>query len=106
MPISVINGGQSITHWGVSHKDGKGNLISRQAIAQAPDMKPCLALKCVGGYFKAQMIYVLTLLYHQYRVEYAEKMRGKEIKMDYRTGENAPSTIPGLVWAIMRLPHA
>jgi len=101
-----VNGGQRVTHWGAEHKTKDGRLISRQAIVPAPEFGPCLVLTCLWEYFKAQLIYVLTLMYHEHRVEYAEKSRDKEIKEDYRTGENVPKTFWKLVWAILRVPRA
>lgn len=102
---SKVQGGASVSHWGASHNTGDGRLISRQTIVEVPVWSPCLTLTCMKAYFKAQVVYVLTLLYHQYRVEYAEKFRDNDIPTHYRTGENAPTTFWGLVWAIMRIPH-
>lgn len=103
---SKVDGGQKVVHWGAEHRTKDGRLISRQAIVQAPEFGPCLVLTCMWKYFKAQLIYVLTLKYHEYRVDYAEKSRNKEIPEHYRTGEKVPETFWKLVWAILRVPRA
>jgi hypothetical protein len=80
-----------------------GRLICRQVMVESPAIR-CAKLSCLWQYTIKSIQYVLTLLYHQYRVEYAEKARGKEIPEHYRTGENVPQSILGLIWAIMRMP--
>jgi hypothetical protein len=102
--MAEIKSGVSVS-WGASHKTSDGRLIVRNVNVQPPQFGACLVLTCMWRYFKAQLIYVLTLLYHQYRTECAEKYRDKDIPMDYRTGENVPETFWRLVWAIMRIPH-
>jgi len=101
--IAETQGGTEITHWGATHRSKDGTLISRHAMVKSPEMPPCLALKCFGKYFKAQMIYILTLVYHQRRVEYAEKNRRQTIELKYRTGENTPVTFWGLVREILKI---
>lgn len=49
------------------------------------------------------LAYVLAMLYHKYRVEYAEKNRNKEIPVKYRTGEEAPESVLGLIFQIIKL---
>jgi hypothetical protein len=105
MPNSFVSGSAQVTHWGASHKSADGRLISRQAIVPPPDFKPCIALTCLRQYFMAHLIYILTLTYHAQRVEYAEKMRSREIPEHYRTGENVPVKFWGLVWVILTMPH-
>ena len=48
---------------------------------------------------------LLVRSYHINRIIYAQKMRGKTIKMDYRTGENVPSSYFGLLKALFILKY-
>jgi len=105
MVESQVVGGQTVTYWGADHRDGQGNLICRQSIVIPPEPIKCPNLSCFKKFFVSNLKYVLTLLYHEYRCEYAEKMRGKDIPMKYRTGEGVSESVFGLFMAIMRVPH-
>ena len=106
MVESFVQGAAKVTHWHAEHRTADGRLICRQAIVQPPEFGNCLVLTCLAKYVKAQVMFVLTLLYHKYRCEYAEKARDKEIPMRYRTGDDVPTSFWKLVWEIMRIPNA
>jgi hypothetical protein len=98
--------GHGVTYWGVSHKDSTGKLICRLAIVEPPDPIECPSWSCTWKFLIKNIKYVLTLLYHEYRVKYAEASRGKEIPAKYRTGLEVPESLWGLFWAIMKVPRA
>jgi hypothetical protein len=101
MPEASYSAG-FVVDWGTEHRDGKGNLISRQAMVRPPEIT-CVKPSCLWRYTLKSLRYTLTLLYHQYRVQYAEKYRHKEIPEYYRTGEDAPESFVGLIAGILKL---
>ncbi len=95
--------------WGATHRDGKGNLISRQASIEPPEMPEKLAepdsscRECINQYIRdfdkwtkeckeLMKEYQVILDYHEHRVEFAEKHRNNTIPDKYRTGEDSPTT--------------
>jgi len=103
---AAVVSGHGVTFWGVSHKDKDGNLICRQAIVLPPDPIECPKWSCLWKFLGKNIMYVLTLLYHEYRVKYATSARGQNISMKYRTGTDVPVKFWPLFWAIMRIPNA
>lgn len=93
-------GGMSIS-WGVEHRDGKKHLISRQVNVDPP--KFCGLLRYLPRYALLVARYVLLRSYHENRVLYAEKHRSRNIRMKYRTGEDAPDSIPKLLKETIKL---
>ena len=89
--------------WGAEHKDGKGNLISRQMSIEGPDAPTCMRIPCIWNYLKDSLRYALVCIYHVRRVSYAEANRGKVILERYRTGEPAPLTIWQAIHANIKL---
>jgi len=89
--------------WGFKHRDGTGNLISRQVMIQPPLPITCIKPICLWRYQILTWKYLLMQLYHKYRVGYAERNRYKTIPEYYRTGDNMPFTIRGLLWEIFKL---
>lgn len=101
MPEASYSAG-FVIDWGQEHRDGKGKLISRQAFVRPPQIT-CVKLSCLWRYTFCSWRYTLTLLYHEYRVKYAEKHRHDEIPEHYRTGEDTPQGIFGLAREIIKL---
>lgn len=81
----------------------EGRLISRQMMIEPPAPITCVRLSCLWRYTIRSVKYTLTLLYHKHRATYAENNRRKEIPEKYRTGEDAPVSILGLLWEISKL---
>ena len=79
--------------WGATHRDSKGNLITRQTSIEPPEAPKCLRLSCLFKYIKETIFYVLVANYHARRVTFAEANRHKKILERYRTGEPSPQTI-------------
>lgn len=95
--------------WGATHRDGKGNLIVRQASIEPPEMPEELVMpdptcrECINQYIRdfdkwtkkckeLMKEYQVILDYHEHRVKFAEKHRNDVIPNKYRTGEESPTT--------------
>lgn len=85
------------------HRNGSGELISRQATIEAPRPITCIKVSCLWRYLIKSLTYTMILLYDKQRVVYAEKHRGKEIPLKYRTGEPSPNSITQALIEILRL---
>jgi len=72
--------------------ESKGRLISRQASVEAPVIT-CMRPSCLRRYMVKSLAYMLLMLYHKKRVNYAERKRNEDIPSKYRTGDNAPSGV-------------
>ncbi len=92
-----------VIRWGVEHRDGKGNLISRQADIQPPAPISCIKPACLWRYLIQSLTYILTLLYHERRVSYAEANRNKKILERYRMGDPSPKTLWEAIHANIKL---
>ena len=90
--VAVTSGGL-IVEWGATHRDGRGELISRQMSITPPEVPTCLSVPCLFKYVKQSVLYALTRNYHAKRVAYAEANRNKAILKRYRTGEPSPQNI-------------
>lgn len=99
---SKVSGGQGVS-WGAEHRDGDGNLISRQASIEPPAAPACLRLSCLVKYLKDSLLYTLVVNYHAKRVAYAEANRRKVILERYRTGEPSPQTMWQAIHATIKL---
>ena len=100
--VSSGGGGLKIS-WGAEHRDGDGNLISRQTMIEPPTPPTCLRPDCLLRYLKSAVFYALVANYHAKRVAYAEANRHKKILERYRTGEPSPKTIIHAVVANLKL---
>jgi hypothetical protein len=101
MPESQHSAGLVI-NWGMEHRDGEGKLISQQASVEPPRIE-CPKISCLWRYTIKSFQYTLLMLYHKYRLQYAEANRRKDIPEYYRTGENAPESMFGLAKEIIKL---
>jgi len=90
-------------NWSSEHRDGKGGLISRQAMITPPQAPQCLTPSCLFRYLRSALFYALLASYHARRVDYAEKNRRKKILERYRTGKHAPTSIIGAIVANIKL---
>jgi len=95
------------TSFTATHRNGKtGQLISRQASVEAPVIT-CMRPRCLRRYMVKSLAYMLLMLYHKKRVNYAERKRNEDIPSKYRTGDNAPSGAPSGVfrtlWEIIKI---
>lgn len=101
-------------NWDVDHKNGLGELISRQAKVEPPTpplLPECSKPECFKKYnkelkkfHKELEFYELLCNYHRVRVDYAERNRPpKEIPDKYRTGEDAPTSKLKLIWEAIKL---
>lgn len=99
---SKTSGGTHIT-WGAEHRDGKGNLISRQISIDPPAPLTCPKIRCLIKFFMDNIRYGLILGYHERRITYAEANRNKKILDRYRTGEPGPRTIWQAIHAHIKL---
>lgn len=99
---SETGGGIQID-WGAVHKNKDGEIISRQASIETPKAPTCLRPSCLWRYLLDSIRYVLIANYHAKRVAYAEAKRHSKIPQRYRTGEPAPSTILGGIYANIKL---
>lgn len=97
-----------IVSWGATHRHN-GVLVVRMASIAPPGVIKCVRLSCLWNYLIASLRYTLIMLYHRYRVEYAESHkyneahRDKDIPYHYRTGVPSPDTIWGAAKEIVRL---
>lgn len=97
-----------IVSWGAVHRHN-GMLVVRMASVAPPGIIRCVRFSCLWNYLIATLIYTLVMLYHKYRVEYAESHRyneargGKDIPFHYRAGVPSPDTIWGAVKEIVKL---
>lgn len=89
--------------WGAEHKDGDGNLITRQVSIQPPSPPTCIRLSCLWNYVWGSLTYAMICAYHQRRTAYAEANRSKNILERYRTGEPSPQTMWQAIHANMKL---
>lgn len=80
-----------------------GELIWRQANIEPPKAPTCFTPACLWAYFKSALRYTLVANYHARRMAYAIANRYKEIPERYRTGEPAPQTILGALFANAKL---
>jgi len=78
--------------WGAEHRDGKGNLITRQVSIDPPATPTCIKPSCLLRYLFNALVYVLICSYHARRTAYAEANRNRKILERYRTGEPSPRT--------------
>lgn len=99
---SETSGGVKLT-WGVTHRSGDGDLISRQASIVPPEVPKCLRASCLWKYLKDSLLFTLVASYHARRVAYAESHRHKSILERYRTGEPSPKTIWQAIYANLKL---
>lgn len=88
--------------WGATHKRG-GRLISRQASVTGPGVIDCVKPTCLVKYIVKSLRYVLILLYHKYRAQYAEAYPDIYIVWKYRTGEDSPEGIWSSIWEIIKV---
>ena len=102
MPKARTSVRMAITFHG-DHHSGEGKLISRQVSVEPPAPISCVRVSCLWRYTLESIAYTLTLLYHKKRTEYAEGNRDKDMPERYRTGEDTPDSIIGLVWEIIKL---
>lgn len=79
-----------------------GKLIVRQFSIEPPKIE-CSKVHCLIDYLGKAIFYTLLRLYEQYRTVYAFSHRNKEIPEYYRTGENIPTSMKGVLWGIFRL---
>ena len=96
-------GSGMMIEWGAEHRDGKGNLISRQMSLEPPDPPKCIRPSCLWKYVWDTIIYALILNYHARRTAYAEANRNKDILERYRTGEPSPETMWQAIHANFKL---
>jgi len=89
--------------WEAEHKDGLGNLITRQVSIEPPLPPTCIRLACLARYLKDALVFALICSYHQRRVAYAEANRNKKILERYRTGEPSPRNLIGALIANIKL---
>lgn len=102
MTRASIGSGVGIT-WGAEHKDGKGNLITRQVSIEPPAPPACIKPSCLLRYLKDALLFALICSYHARRVAYAEANRNKDILVRYRSGEPSPQTLWQAIHANMKL---
>ena len=102
MKDSKVSGGLGIK-WGAEHKDGKGNLITRQMSIEPPPPPTCIKPRCLLRYLNDALLYALVTSWHARRVVYAEANRHKKILERYRTGEKAPTSVLGALIANIKL---
>ena len=88
--------------WGATHKRG-GRLISRQASVAGPGVIDCVKPTCLVKYIVKSLRYVLILLYHKYRANYAEAYPDIYIVWKYRTGEDCPEGVWNTIWEIIKV---
>ncbi len=79
-----------------------GKLIVRQLSIEPPVIE-CNGISCLMRYQRKAMFYTLLRLYEQYRTTYAFTHRNNHIPEYYRTGENTPTSMRGVLWGIFRL---
>lgn len=82
--------------WGATHRSGEGVLISQQVSVEAPSWPAC---NCLFPYLWALVKFVVLQMYHRHRVQYATRKRWETIPDHLRTGENAPQSVWGLLYA-------
>jgi hypothetical protein len=88
--------------WGVVHKR-RNKLVSRQAMIEGPAPIDCVRPSCLIKYIIKSWRYVLVLLYHRYRTEYAEEYPDIDIPLKYRTGDYGPEGIWSSIWEIIKV---
>ena len=101
MPAIRSRAGLSV-RWGAEHRRG-GRLISRQVSISSPGVIDCIKPLCLMKYVIKSWRYVLILLYHKYRGDYAEKYPEDNILEKYRTGEQSPRGIWSSLWEIIKV---
>jgi len=89
--------------WGAEHRDGKGNLITRQVSVEPPAPPACIKPSCLIIYLKDALLFALVCSYHARRVAYAEANRNKRILERYKTGEPSPNTLWQAIHANIKL---
>ncbi len=82
---------------------GLGKLIVKTYSVQPPVFAGCFSPKCVWQFFKDTLFCAVLANYHQRRVAYATRSRGKPILERYRTGEPSPKTIWQAIHASIKL---
>ena len=98
----VSSRGILAVRWGATHKRG-GRLVVRMVSIEPPGLINCVKPSCLVKYIIKSWRYVLVLLYHKYRSEYAEKYPDIYILWKYRTGEDSPEGIWLTIWEIIKL---
>ena len=81
----------------------RGTLVSRSVAIHAPPPPECVRIPCLIKFFHDVLYCALLSKYHQKRMEYAEKNRGRKIPLKYRTGDDAPKTIKQALLALIIL---
>ena len=89
--------------WGAEHRDGDGNLITRQVSINHPAPPKCIRPKCLIKYLWASLTFALIASYHARRTTYAENNRNKKILERYRTGEPSPKNLWQAIHANLKL---
>ena len=107
MPTALFekanSGSGMMVEWGAEHRDGDGNLISRQMSIEPPAPPKCIRPSCLWKYVWDTITYALILNYHARRTKYAEAYRHKDILERYRTGEPSPETLWQAIHANLKL---
>jgi len=91
-----------IVEWGATHRHN-GVIVVRFASVAPPDAIKCVSLGCLWRYLLESLRYTLVMLYHKYRIIYAETHRDEDIPAHYRMGEPAPDSVWKTVKEIVRL---
>ena len=91
MKVASLESGISVT-WGRIHKDSEGNLISKEVLIDAPKLPECMKPMCLFRYSWQVFTWACIVLYHEQRVNLAEKYRHHKIPIKYRDGEPSPET--------------
>ena len=99
---SAVSGGLTLA-WGAEHRDGNGELVSRQASIATPTPPTCLKPSCIRKYLRDALFYTLVINYHGRRVAYAEANRHTDILERYRTGEPSPKNLLRAIVANIKL---
>ncbi|KKN56933.1 hypothetical protein LCGC14_0567250 [marine sediment metagenome] len=101
--MAVKTGGGIGILWEAEHRDGDGNLISRQASISVPVQPTCIKPSCLLKYLYQAITYVLICSYHARRTAFAESHRNTKILERYRTGEPSPKTMWQAIHANIKL---
>jgi hypothetical protein len=101
MPESNRKAGLRVS-WGMEHRDGEGNLISRQ-VSVAPPQLTCVKPSCIIAYLWNSWVYSLVMLYHKRRLKYAESHRRSKILERYRTGDPSPDSFLRVIYDHIKL---
>ena len=102
MTTAATYGGIQI-RWGAEHRTGSGDLVVRMVSLSEPPPLTCTDFRCIIKWVKDMYLYSLIELYHERRVAYAEKNRGKYILERYRTGDPSPKNLLQVAIALTKL---